>query len=99
MHIIIWQYVVKHERRSEFQRFYSSEGAWTELFIKSAGYLGTELLHDTSNPDRFITIDRWESEETYRTFHTQYWNEYQRLDKVCESLTESEALIGTFSLP
>lgn len=99
MHIIIWEYVVKPEMRSEFQRFYLSDGTWTELFKKNAGYLGTELLHDTINPYRFITIDRWASEEAYRSFHKSYRNEYQDLDKECESLTESESLVGNFSLP
>lgn len=98
MYTIIWEYIVKTELRSEFQRFFSSDGLWTELFKKNAGYLGTELLHDKNNLQRYITIDRWASEDSYRSFHKSHRNEYQILDKECESLTEKESLIGNFSL-
>lgn len=94
MYIIIWQYQVKIDKQSEFERTYSSNGAWVELFNKSSGYLGSELFRDKTIPQRYLTIDRWESKEAYEVFLVEREKEYKTLDKQCEGLTESEYLIG-----
>jgi heme-degrading monooxygenase HmoA len=96
MYIIIWQYQVKFEKQSQFERIYSSNGAWAELFKNSAGYLGTELFHDKTIPQRYLTIDRWESKKEYEAFLTEREDEYKTLDKQCEGLTESESLVGNW---
>jgi heme-degrading monooxygenase HmoA len=94
MFIIIWKYQVKPETQTEFEAIYSPNGVWAELFKKSTGYLGTELLRDERNLQRYFTIDRWESKEDYQAFLFQYEKEYKALDAQCESLTESESLLG-----
>lgn len=99
MQIVVWEYFVSDGKRDEFQRVYSAGGAWTELFRKHPGYLGTELLHDANRPSRYVTIDRWTSEEAYRSFREDHRDEYASLDAQCEALTESETLIGYFILP
>ena len=35
---------------------------------QGAGYIGTELLRDVEEPDRYLVIDRWESAEAYNAF-------------------------------
>jgi len=100
MYIIIWEYHIEPESRAEFVKTYSPHGDWAELFKKGGGYAGTELLQDESNPQRYLTIDRWESMEEYETFLSQWEEEYKALDAQCEGLTESESLLGkweTFS--
>lgn len=94
MYIILWEYRVKSEKRSEFEKVYSPDGVWVELFSKATGYLGTELLRDEIQPERFLTIDRWDSKQRYKAFLSHWHEEYQVLDTQCEGLTESEALIG-----
>jgi heme-degrading monooxygenase HmoA len=96
MYIIIWEYQVKPERQAEFEKIYTPNGAWAGLFRKGAGYLGTELSHDETNPRRYLTIDRWESKEEYDAFISRWKDEYSTLDSQCEGLTESESCIGTF---
>jgi len=97
MFIITWEYQVKPEKQAEFKTIYSPNGAWVELFKKSTGYLGTELLRDGTNPRRYLTIDRWNSKEEYEVFLSQWEMEYKALDAQCEGLTESESLIGKWT--
>ena len=94
MYFIIWEYQVRSERLTEFEEIYSARGAWVELFQKSNGYLGTELLSDEAHPHRYITIDRWVSSEEYESFLSEWKNEYTDLDTRCEGLTERENLLG-----
>jgi len=99
MYIILWEYQVKTEKRAEFVAVYAPNGAWAVLFRKTAGYLGTELLQDETNPERFLTIDRWKSKESFEAFKLQWEKEYKELDAQCEGLTESESLLGRWESP
>ena len=94
MYVIIWDYQVKVDHTAEFEQIYYSNGAWTELFRKGTCYINTELLRDEMNPQRYITIDRWDSAEDYEAFRTQFNKEYKALDAQCEGLTERETLLG-----
>jgi len=94
MYIIIWEYRVKVESIVEFEQIYQPGGKWTELFKKGNGYLGTELLRDSDDGQRYVTIDRWVSFEDYELFLSQWKKEYEVLDLQGEGLTEREALLG-----
>jgi hypothetical protein len=43
-----------------------------------------------------LTIDRWESEEAFRTFRARFANEFERLDSEGEYLTLEETPLGEF---
>ena len=94
MNVIIWEYLVKAECVTEFERIYSADGAWTKLFKKSSGFIGTELLRDKKQTHRYITIDRWNSLQEYESFLLQWQSEYEALDAKCNNLTEQETLLG-----
>ncbi len=94
MYIIIWEYRVTTEKKTEFEKVYSHKGAWADLFRKAAGYLGSELMRDEAQSEHFLTIDRWDSKEGYEAFQSQWKTEYETLDIQCEGLTESESLLG-----
>ena len=94
MYVIIWEYQVRSKNISEFEKIYSPTGAWAELFKKGEGYKGTELFLDETNPQRYITIDRWTSAQNYQNFHEQWKEEYEALDALCAGLTENETLLG-----
>jgi heme-degrading monooxygenase HmoA len=96
MHIIIWQYHVKADHVSEFEKIYASDGTWAALLKKGDGFLGTELARHHENPSRCLTIDRWTSRDAYESFKAKYSEEYNALDARCEELTEMERLIGGF---
>ena len=97
MFIVLWQFDIAEEKAAAFTEAYGPEGAWAVLFRRSPEYLGTELLHDAYVPDRFVTIDRWSSEEAFRAFRAQYDADYEALDRACDALVAAEARIGAFS--
>ncbi len=54
------------------------EGEWAQFFRQGAGYIGTELLRDVEEPDRYLVIDRWESIDAYNRFSREHQAEYLR---------------------
>ncbi len=96
MYLIIWEYQVKQEHLPAFKKIYANNGIWANLFNKSEGYLGTELLDKEADTHRFITIDRWVSAEAYEKFILDFQEEYKQLDIQCEGMTEQETLLGKF---
>ncbi len=98
MHIIIWEFKVKAGRESEFEQAYGPRGDWAALFQRHPGYVGTELLHDVVNPQRYVTMDRWVSPSDHEAFLHQWQEDYQTLDRRYEALTEHEALLGRMAL-
>ena len=97
-HFILWEYHVKEERLKDFERIYGEHGAWTDLFQRGIGYLGTELLVDPQNHQRYMTIDRWVSAQAYNNFLIRCHGEYETLDAECNELFESETLIGKWEV-
>jgi heme-degrading monooxygenase HmoA len=85
---------VRRERVDEFERIYGESGSWVELFQNGSGYLGTELLRDSRDAYRYLTIDRWHSLADYESFLSAWKTEYENLDAQCGSLTEQENLVG-----
>jgi hypothetical protein len=94
MYVVIWEYQVRAESLTAFEELYSATGAWAILFQKSRSYLGTELLCDPGPPRRYLTIDRWVSQQDYEAFLGEWRPEYETLDARCEALTDRETLIG-----
>ena len=97
MHVIIWEFSVPTSRRHSFERDYGSEGPWVKLFRSAPGYLGTELLRDENDPERFITIDRWTSAAAFEAFKRDFGAAYEALDREFDGLSDRETKIGTFT--
>ena len=96
-HTYIWAFKVHPEHVAAFRWHYGESGAWTQLFRRARGYLGTRLLQDETDPLRFVTIDTWSSAEDYEAFRASYASEYAELDRLCEGFTVQETLIGHFA--
>ena len=93
---IVWRFTIDPESKHRFESVYSPNGAWAVLFARSSGYRGTELLRSKTEPNSYLTIDRWESEAAFEEFRTQFAAQYEALDRECEGLTTSETMIGIF---
>ena len=91
---MVWEFRVKAGREAEFERRYGPEGDWAQLFRRSPAYHGTELLHDTADARRYLTVDRWESAKAFEAFKQRTAEAYEKLDRECEALTESEHCLG-----
>ena len=94
--VVVWEFQVKAGKGDEFERIYGPDGEWAKFFRRGEGYLRTELIRDLEAEGRYLTIDFWVSRETYLRFSTENGAEYRAIDEKCESLTEAEALLGTF---
>jgi heme-degrading monooxygenase HmoA len=79
-----------------FEEAYGSEGEWSRLFRSGEGYIGTELLHDVDEPDRYLVIDRWESADAYNAFLAANQAEYLRRSDEARLHFVQELRFGTF---
>jgi heme-degrading monooxygenase HmoA len=93
---IMWEFRVKAGQELQFERHYSASGRWARFFRQSPAYRGTTLLRDAADSRRYLTIDRWEDEESFQRFKEESAAEYQALDKEFEALTEEERRVGVF---
>lgn len=95
-HLRIWEFTVAPGCHAEFEAMYGPDGDWAALFRQSPGFMGTTLLRDRTSEDRYLTIDRWESELAWRTFRSSLAALYEALDLRGETLTVAEREIGEF---
>jgi len=93
---VVWEYIVKEEETGNFISVYSSDGEWAQLFKNFPGYIKTELMRDTSNTQRFISIDYWASLDAYLSMQQESKADYNLLDGKCQSYTAKENKIGVF---
>ena len=97
MFVVVWQFEIAEDKIAGFEASYGPEGAWAQLFRTSPNYLGTELLRDAYIPGSYLTIDRWASEEDFRAFRKQHDQDYEAVDRNCDSLTSRETRIGAYT--
>lgn len=98
MFVVVWQFEIAEDKIAGFEAAYGAEGSWAQLFGKSANYLGTELLRDAYEPGRYLTIDRWASEQDFRAFRKEHDQEYESLDRACDDLTARETRVGAYTV-
>ncbi|WP_419904738.1 hypothetical protein [Kiloniella sp.] len=94
----VWEFIVRDGVNAEFEKLYGPEGDWVKLFRLGTGYLKTELMRDQANPQRYLTLDYWQSYDQYLKFKREFGAEYASLDAKCEGLTCEEREIGEFSI-
>ncbi|HEU4365429.1 MAG TPA: antibiotic biosynthesis monooxygenase family protein [Candidatus Krumholzibacteria bacterium] len=92
----IWRFRAAPGRAGAFEAAYGANGDWARLFSRAAGYLGTELLRAVYDGESYLTIDRWESQESWDRFRGEHASEYDELDRRCEKLTIEEEQVGDY---
>jgi heme-degrading monooxygenase HmoA len=90
MMIRVWEYDVLPSAVAEFERVYGAEGAWAQLFSSCDGFEGTELFASASTPGRYLTVDRFRDEASWRRFQAEQRTAYRELDAASEALTVAE---------
>jgi heme-degrading monooxygenase HmoA len=91
---LVFRYEVRDSEA--FERTYGPEGEWARFFRQGRGYIGTELLRDVDEPDRYLVIDRWESSDAYNAFLTEHNDEYLRRADESSFHHVQELRFGTF---
>jgi len=89
---IVWRYRVDLAHRAEFEAAHAPGGDWAELFGRSDGYRGTELIR-AERIGEYLTVDRWVTEAAFAAFMEEWGDEYLLLDRRLEPLTFSEHLV------
>lgn len=98
MFVVVWQFEIADDKIAAFEAAYGPEGSWAQLFRTSPRYAGTELLRDAYIPGSYLTIDRWASEEDFRSFRRDHDKEYEQLDRACDALTAKETRVGAYTV-
>jgi heme-degrading monooxygenase HmoA len=91
---LVFRYEVRDP--AGFEEIYGPDGEWAQFFRRGLGYIGTELLHDVEEPERFLVIDRWESADAYNAFLAEYQEEYMRRSDEARFHYVQELRFGTF---
>ena len=91
MFVAVWKFIVHPENAAEFEKHYGSDGSWAQLFRKAPGYVRTELYRGDNG--EYLTVDYWETPETYIEFKKAMGEEYAALDAELEALTEREEAV------
>jgi heme-degrading monooxygenase HmoA len=93
----LWEFRVAPSALAQFEFEYGQRGSWVSLFRTAPGYIETILLHDNADPLRYVTVDRWESEDAHNAFRSAHLKQYQEIDRRCQGYTTSERELGEFS--
>lgn len=95
---VVWEFTVRADAVERFERAYGPAGEWARLFARHAGYRGTALLRDLSTPGRYLTVDSWDTIGQRAQMLSREPDEYERIDRECAALTESERELGTLTV-
>src|SRR5688572_27223875 len=95
---VVWEFVVRADAVERFERAYGPQGPWARLFAAHDGFRGTVLLRDLAEPRRYLTVDSWDTALQRAAMLASARQEYDRLDRECSELTESERDLGAFAV-
>jgi heme-degrading monooxygenase HmoA len=93
---IIWEFRVPEDKVRDFETAYGPNGTWASLFAKADGFIAIELLRCTEEEGRYLTIDRWISQDAFAAFKAAFAPDYQSLDAKFEGQATAENRIGAF---
>jgi heme-degrading monooxygenase HmoA len=91
---LVFRYDVRDPE--SFEEVYGPNGEWSQFFRQGFGYIGTELLRDVEEADRYIVIDRWESIDAYNDFVAAHQAEYLERSDAARLHYLQELRFGTF---
>jgi heme-degrading monooxygenase HmoA len=96
MHGLVHEYQLDPARAARFEELSGPDGEWARFFRGAAGYLGSELLRDSTRPGHNLVIDRWISAEDTARFLADRTEEYQRRSRDTAHLYLREVRLGAF---
>lgn len=73
----VWECEVPGDRAEAFTAACAADSGWGVLFGRAAGFLGTQLYRDAARADRFLTIDRCQDEQNWRSFLNAFGSAYE----------------------
>lgn len=98
MFLVLWEFEVKPGYEKRFEKVYGPDGDWARLFRSEPHYHETRLLRDPFRPAVYLTLDFWESRQSYEEFMAAHGAEYKAIDITGEESTVNERRIGWYQL-
>ena len=68
MFLALWEFEVKSGCTERFQGAYGPQGEWVRLFRTDPSFIQTRLLQDSAAPNKFVTLDFWQTRDAYESF-------------------------------
>jgi heme-degrading monooxygenase HmoA len=99
MFVVLWEYDVKPGLENRFERVYGPDGDWAQFFRRDPHYHEARLLREVSRPSAYVTLDLWDSRDSYENFQRQNHEGYLALDRSSEAMTLREKCLGCFDEP
>jgi hypothetical protein len=96
--VYIWEYKVHESQIQAFEVAYGRDGEWMRLFMRDPSHIQTELLADSSNPVRFLTIDHWSTRAAFAEFRERFSSEFDAIDNSYAQYTIEERHVADFDL-
>ena len=93
---LVWRYEVTDEHRAAFEAAYGPTGDWAQLFARSGGFRGTELMRAADGS--YLTLDIWRSHADFEAFLVEHGADYAALDQRTEPWTRCEHRIGEYEV-
>ena len=94
----IWEYRIAAEHVETFKADYGRGGQWVGLYRRDPAYIRTELLSDSSDPQKFITFDYWDTWQTCLAFCERFRSECDAIDAKCAHYALEERHLGDVDL-
>jgi heme-degrading monooxygenase HmoA len=99
VYVRVWEYRVPPDLVDRFADAYGADGAWGSLFARAPGLAGTELFRAVESADRFLTVDRWQTERDWHAFLNTWRNAYDTLDDEMAGVAAVQSLLFEATLP
>jgi heme-degrading monooxygenase HmoA len=99
VYAIVFEYRVPPGGIDRFERAYGADGGWAAFFRRSDAYLGTDLYRHADVSGRYVLVDRWVSEDAYRSFLEEHAAEFDELDRRHRDDHELEVRLGGLTVP
>lgn len=93
---VIWEFEVKPDKISEFEKVYGPAGEWVRLFRQGNGFLRADLIKDIEQSNRYVVLDHWQSREQYLAFREAFISDYEIHHEQSRALTVRQKFIGAF---
>ena len=93
---VFYRYRVHPSQSRAFEHAYGPTGPWCKLFAGKPGYRRTRLFRHKVDPAIYVTVDVWDSKESYDAFRGENAQAYARLDRELRMLYLEEHLLGYY---
>jgi hypothetical protein len=94
---IMWQFDVKKDCETAFEKFYGVDGEWTAMNRRTRSYLGSSFLRDQNRSSRYIVIEYWSEMLVYEQHRASGSPAIASLEHHRTTLVDSVEPLGIFT--